>query len=83
MPHQLTSGIRSSFASGPTVMALSELYAPATPIQPSSTRYRKPSVAFLAEPWGSPFSGWRTNSTGRSRRPCSSASSNAKRWILS
>ena len=32
------------------MIALSELYAPATPMQPSSTRYWKPSVAFFAEP---------------------------------
>ena len=44
------SGTCSSFASGPTVIALSELYAPATPMQPSSTRYRNPSVAFFADP---------------------------------
>ena len=53
------------------MIALSELYAPATPMHPSSTRYRKPSVAFFAEPCGSPFSACSTNSTGRSSRPCS------------
>src|SRR6478752_7859382 len=52
-------------------------------MHPSSTRNRKPSVAFLAEPCGSPFSGCSTNSTGRSSSPCSAASSNASRWILS
>ena len=38
VPAQLMSGTSSSLASGATVMALSELYAPATPMQPSSTR---------------------------------------------
>jgi len=33
VPHQLMSGICRWFASGPTVIALSELYAPATPMQ--------------------------------------------------
>src|SRR4051812_30032511 len=77
------SGTCSSLASGATVIALSELYAPATPMQPSSTRYLKPSVALRAEPFGSPFSAWSTNSYGRSRRPDSTASSKAMRWILS
>ena len=44
------------------MIALSELYAPATPMQPSSTRYLKPSVAFFADPFGSPFSACSTNS---------------------
>ena len=77
------SGISSSFASGATVIALSELYAPATAMQPSSTRYRKPSVAFFAVPFGRPFSPCSTNSYGRSNRPDSTASSKAIRWILS
>src|SRR6185436_19764001 len=77
------SGTCSSLASGATVIALSELYAPATPMQPSSTRYLNPSVALRAEPLGSPFSAWSTNSYGRSRRPDSTASSKAMRWILS
>ena len=36
------------------MIALSELYAPATPMQPSSTSYLKPSMAFLAEPLRQP-----------------------------
>ena len=83
MPAQLISGIFISLASGATVMALSELYAPATPMHPWSTKYLKPSVALRADPLGSPFSAWMTNSTGRSIRPCSMASSKAIRWILS
>src|SRR5271155_2313245 len=75
-------GILSSFASGAATIALSELYAPAMPIQPSSTRYLKPSAVLRAEPRGKPFSAWSTNSTGRSSRPSSSASSKAIRWIL-
>src|SRR3984957_9637525 len=51
-------------------------------MQPWSTRYFKPSAVLRAEPRGKPFSAWITNSTGRSSRPSSSASSKAIRWIL-
>src|SRR4051794_9179517 len=52
-------------------------------MQPSSTRYLKPSVAFFADPFGRPRSACSTNSYGRSRTPDSTASSKAIRWILS
>ena len=39
------------------MIALSELYAPATPMHPSSTRYLKPSVAFFADPLRQPVLG--------------------------